>query len=220
MTGARDAPLSCARGGWWWRRVRLNTLKILLRSTVDGRRSAPIPALGQHFSMAADWVAFYRRSPRHRRRRQSTGTSWTCRYECPDPGTSSTIRFSPPPAPSSREAGCCATSSGGTIPLFGFGPDDMDGQVSWKGRGIVVRHKPQAVVGRIQATLDRIAQALGRKKPVRPPIRSGASARGSASIPSAAAAWRRTPAAAWSISGERCSAILVSTLPTPRCFRR
>ena len=54
-----------------------------------------------------------------------------------------------------------------SLPLFGFGPDSMDGQVSWKGRGIVVRHEPQAVVRRIQASHDLIAQAFGRKKPIR-----------------------------------------------------
>ena len=32
----------------------------------------------------------------------------------------------------------------------------------------MVRHKPQAVVARIQSTHDRIAQELGRKKPARP----------------------------------------------------
>ena len=34
---------------------------------------------------------------------------------------------------------------------------------------MVVRHKPQAVVGRIQATLDRLAQGEGRTRPVRSP---------------------------------------------------
>ena len=44
----------------------------------------------------------------------------------------------------------------------------MDGQVSWKGSGIVVRHEPQALVARIQTSLDRMAQALGGEKAVRP----------------------------------------------------
>ena len=51
-----------------------------------------------------------------------------------------------------------------TLTLFGFGPDAMDGEVSWKGRGMVVRHKPQGVVARIRSTQDRIAQGFGRTK--------------------------------------------------------
>ena len=43
-------------------------------------------------------------------------------------------------------------------------PDTMDGQVIFKGRGVVVRHHPQEVVRRLQSSLDGIAQSSGRNK--------------------------------------------------------
>ena len=86
----------------------------------------------------------------------------------PGSGRGSTISRFSSPRPFSGEAGWLRTLQGQrTLTLFGFGPDAMDGQVSWKGRGIVVRHKPQGVVARIRSSQDRIAQEYGRKKPVR-----------------------------------------------------
>jgi choline dehydrogenase-like flavoprotein len=37
----------------------------------------------------------------------------------------------------------------------------MDGEVSWKGGGTVIRHQKKAVIGRIQPTLDRLAGVYG-----------------------------------------------------------
>ena len=48
-----------------------------------------------------------------------------------------------------------------TVGLVGFGPDAMDGEVSWKGGGTVIRHQKKAVLGRIQPTLDRLAGVYG-----------------------------------------------------------
>ena len=54
-----------------------------------------------------------------------------------------------------------------TLSLVGFGSDAMDGTVTWTGRGIELRHRPQAVIGRIHAAMDRLAGAHGWDKPDR-----------------------------------------------------
>ena len=144
----------------------LNTLRILLRSTAD-RNLGAIPALGKRFSLAGDWVALYR-VPRDVTAEAVTGHIMDAQIRVPGSGNEFDHQI------------LCATSPiiGGsrllrglqgrrTVALLGFGPDSMDGQVTWKGRGVVVRHGPQAVVSRIQASHDRIARAFGREKPPR-----------------------------------------------------
>jgi cholesterol oxidase len=143
----------------------LNTLKILLRSTVAGRLR-PIPRLGQRFSMAGDVVAFYRVS---RESLPDTIEGHVADAQIRVPGAEHEFDHqilcgTGPLIPGSW---LLRQLQRRTIPILGFGPDEMDGQVTWKGRGIVVRHNPQAVVRRIQASSDRIAQAFGRKKPLR-----------------------------------------------------
>ena len=197
----------------------MNTLRILLRSTVSGGLGA-IPGLGQHFSLGGDNLAFYR-LPRDIADKKIEGHFLDAVMAVP--GTQiefdhQSMCFAPPFLGGSWLARILQGQR--TLTLFGFGPDAMDGEVSWKGRGIVVRHEPQAVVARIQTSLDRIAQAFGGNKPVRQiDPKPGAFARGSAFIPSVVVAWRRTPAEVWSISGVRCSAIPACMLPTPRFSR-
>ena len=144
----------------------LNTLKILLRSTVAGGLGT-IPGLGQHFSMAGDTLAFYR-VPRDIVPEPITGHIMDAQIRVPGSGNEFDHQILCATGPLIPGSWLLRRLQGRrTLPLFGFGPDAMDGQVSWKGRGIVVRHQPQAVVGRIQASLDRIAQAHGWKKPLR-----------------------------------------------------
>ena len=143
----------------------LNTLKILLRSTVAGGLGA-IPGLGQRFSLAGDWVAFYR-VPRESAPGTVKGHIMDVQIRAPGAGNAFDHQILSATGPLIAGSWLLRNLQRRMLPLFGFGPDSMDGQVSWKGRGVVVRHKPQAVVGRIQASLDRIAQAYGWKKPVR-----------------------------------------------------
>jgi cholesterol oxidase len=143
----------------------LNTLKILLRSTVIGGLG-PIPNLGQRFSMAGDWVAFYR-GPRDSAPDKVNGHIMDSQIRVPGSETPFDHQILIPTSPLIPGSWLLRNLQRHTIPLFGFGPDEMDGEVSWKGRSMVVRHKPQAVVSRLQASLDRIAQTLGRKKPPR-----------------------------------------------------
>ncbi len=146
----------------------LNTLKILLRSTAEGAL-APIPRLGRRFSMAGDWVALYR-VPNAVLPKPVSGHIMDMQIRVPRSGNEMDHQVLGATGPLIEGSWLLRTIQGRhLLPLFGFGPDDMDGQVSWKGRGVVVRHKPQAVVGRIQATLDRLAQGEGRTKPVRAP---------------------------------------------------
>ena len=144
----------------------LNTLKILLRSTAAGGLD-PIPALGQHFSMAGDVLAFYR-VPRDVVRDPVNGHIMDATIRVPGAGDQFDHHILCATSPLIPGSWLLRRLQGRrTLALFGFGPDAMDGQVSWKGRSIVVRHEPQALVPRIQASLDLIAQSFGRTKPPR-----------------------------------------------------
>ena len=144
----------------------MNTLKILLRSAANGL--GKIPGLGQHFSLGGDTLAFYR-VPRDIAPKKIEGHFLDAQILVPGAQKEfdhHSMCLTPPFLGGSWLLRRLQGQR--TLSLFGFGPDAMDGEVSWKGRGMVVRHKPQAVVARIQSTQDRIAQAFGRKKPPRP----------------------------------------------------
>lgn len=152
----------------------MNTLKILLRSTVSGGLGA-IPSLGQHFSLGGDNLAFYR-LPREIAGKKIEGHFLDAVMAVP--GTRiefdhQSMCFAPPFLGGSWLARVLQGPR--TLTLFGFGPDAMDGEVSWKGQGMVVRHKPQGVVARIRSTQDRIAQGFGRTKAPRSAEGQGAS---------------------------------------------
>lgn len=140
----------------------LNTLRILLRSVAAGRLG-PIPRLGQRFSMAGDWVAFYR-MPRESMPEEVKGHIMDAQIRVPGAENEFDHQILIPTSPLIPGSWLLRNIQRRLMPLFGFGPDEMNGQVSWKGQGVVVRHEPQAVVRRLQASLDRIARELGRKK--------------------------------------------------------
>jgi cholesterol oxidase len=145
----------------------LNTLKILLRSKAAGGLGQ-IPCLGQHFSMAGDHVALYR-LPHDVGPEAVDGHIMDAQIRVPGSGGGFDHQILCATSPLIPGSWLLRRLQGRrTLPFLGFGPDSMDGRVSWKGRGIVVRHKPQAVVARIQTSLDRIAQAQGWKGRVRP----------------------------------------------------
>lgn len=139
----------------------LNTLKILLRSTTNGL--GPIPQLGHRFSMAGDTVAFYRVA-HESVPKEIKGHIMDAQIRVPGADNEFDHQILIPTGPLIPGSWLLRTMQRRTIPLFGFGPDAMDGKVSWKGRGVVVRHEPQEVVRRIQSSLDGIARALGRRK--------------------------------------------------------
>ena len=145
----------------------MNTLKILLRSTASGGLGA-IPGLGQHFSLGGDNLAFYR-LPGEIGAKKIEGHFLDAVMAVPGAQgrDHQSMCFAPPFLGGSWLARLLQGQR--TLTLFGFGPDAMDGVVSWKGRGMVVRHKPQAVVARIRSTQDRIAQEFGRTKAPRSP---------------------------------------------------
>lgn len=145
----------------------LNTLKILLRSTASGGLG-PIPRLGLNFSLAGDWVACYR-LPHDIESKTVSGHVLDAQIKVPGSGSEFDHQILCATGPLIPGSWLLRKLQGRrTLTLVGFGPDDMDGVVTWKGRGIVVRHQPQAVVGRIQSTLDRIAQAYGWNRAPRP----------------------------------------------------
>ena len=144
----------------------LNTLKILLRSSANGL--GPIPNLGHRFSMAGDTVEVYR-VPRESLSKEIKGHIMDAQIRVPGAGNEFDHQILMPTGPVIPGSWLLRTLQRSAIVLFGFGPDAMDGQVSWKGRSVVVRHEPQEVVRRIQASLDGIAQVLGRKKSPRQP---------------------------------------------------
>jgi cholesterol oxidase len=145
----------------------LNTLKILLRSTASGCLG-PIPELGRHFSLASDWVACYR-LPRDIDPQTVSGHVLDAQLRVPGAEIEFDHQILCATGPLFPGSWLLRKLQGRrTLTLIGFGPDDMNGVVSWKGRGILVRHSPQALVGRIQSTQDRIAQEFGWTKPVRP----------------------------------------------------
>ncbi|MCX5841961.1 MAG: GMC family oxidoreductase [Deltaproteobacteria bacterium] len=144
----------------------LNTLKILLRSTVVGGLGT-IPGLGQHFSMTGDHLALYRVS-RDIEPEKITGHIMHTEIRVPGSGNEFDQLILCGTTPIVPGSWLMRRLQGRrTLGMLGFGPDSMDGQVSWKGRGIVVRHDPQSVVRRIQVSMDRIAQTHGWNKPVR-----------------------------------------------------
>ena len=143
----------------------LNTLKILLRSTVAGGLGA-IPALGRHFSMGADTVAFYR-LPRHIGPEAITGHLVDAQIQVPGSGNEfdQQILRHRPLVPGKLAAAQPSAAHRSPVRVR-TGRDGRAGEL--EGSGIVVRHEPQALVARIQTSLDRMAQALGGEKPVRP----------------------------------------------------
>jgi len=144
----------------------MNTLKILLRSTSAGALGN-IPGLGQHFSMAGDTVEFYR-LPHNSGAETVKGHIMDAQLRVPGPGAAFDHQILAPTGPLIPGSPLLRRLQGRILPLFGFGPDAMDGRVSWKSGGIVVHHEPQAVVARIQESLDHIAREFGWNKPVRP----------------------------------------------------
>jgi cholesterol oxidase len=138
----------------------MNTLKILLRSTATGALD-PIPGLGRHFSLGADWIAWYR-IPSDISPKTVTGHVLEADMRVPGPGTDFDFNVLCATGPLIPGSWLLRTLQGRrTLGLVGFGPDAMDGEVSWKGGGTVIRHQKQALVGRIQPTLDRVAGVYG-----------------------------------------------------------
>jgi AhpD family alkylhydroperoxidase len=140
----------------------MNTLRILLRSTVDGGLGG-IPNLGKHFSLGGDNLALYR-LPRDIGTKKMEGHFLDAVMAVPGAKgfDHQSMAFAPPFLGGSRLLRSIQGQR--TLTLFGFGPDEMDGEVSWKRRALVVRHQPQSVVARIRSTQDRIAQEFGRTK--------------------------------------------------------
>ena len=141
----------------------MNTLKILLRSTATGALD-PIPGLGRHFSLGADWIDFYR-APSDIWPKTVSGHVLDADMRVPGPGNGFDHQILCATGPLVPGSWLLRTLQGRrALTLIGFGPDAMDGEVSWKGGGTVVRHQKQDVVGRIQSTCDRIAGAYGWNK--------------------------------------------------------
>jgi cholesterol oxidase len=138
----------------------MNSLKILLRSTATGALE-PIPALGRHFSVGADWIAWYRVS-RDITPKTVTGHVLEADMRVPGPGTEFDFNVLAATGPLIPGSWLLRTLQGRrTVGLVGFGPDAMDGEVSWTGGGTVIRHRKKAVLGRIQPMLDRLAGMYG-----------------------------------------------------------
>ena len=138
----------------------LNSLKILLRSTATGALD-PIPALGRHFSVGADWIAWYR-VPSDITPEKVTGHVLEADMRVPGPGTDFDFNVLAATGPLIPGSWLLRTLQGRrTVGLVGFGPDAMDGEVGWKGGGTVIRHRKKAVLGRIQPMLDRLAGVYG-----------------------------------------------------------
>jgi cholesterol oxidase len=144
----------------------LNTLKILFRSSVAGGLGK-IGLLGQHASLGADTLGFYR-VPRDVVTSAIDGHCADSLLEVPGGGGDREFTFgmlTPPIFP--RSSLLRRAQGRRTLSLVGFGRDAMDGRAVWNGRGIRVRHEAQAVVGRILAAMDRTAEAYGWDKPRR-----------------------------------------------------
>ena len=140
----------------------MNTLRILLRSRVAGGLG-PIPSLGRHFSLGGDNLALYR-LPRDIGPKKIEGHFLDAVMAVPGANgfDHQSMCFAPPFLGGSWLMR--GLQGQRTLTLFGFGPDAMDGEVSWKSGAMVVRHQPQGVVARIRSTQDRIAQEFGRTK--------------------------------------------------------
>jgi cholesterol oxidase len=144
----------------------LNTLKILFRSSVAGGLGK-IGGLGEHASLGADTLGFYR-VPRDVAPSAIEGHLAELMLEVPGAEGHRELGFAmltPPLIP--RSALLRRAQGRRTLSLFGFGRDAMDGRVVWNGRGIRLHHEAQAVSGRILASMDRTAEAYGWDKPHR-----------------------------------------------------
>jgi len=144
----------------------LNTLKILFRSSVAGGLGR-IERLGQHASLGADTLGLYR-APRDVAPSAIDGHCADSLLEVPDAGGDREFTVAMLTSPLLPRSSLLRRAQGRrTLSMVGFGRDAMDGRVVWNGRGIEVRHKAQAVVGRILASMDRTAEAYGWDKPHR-----------------------------------------------------
>jgi cholesterol oxidase len=138
----------------------MNSLRVLLRSTATGALD-PIPALGRHFSVGADWIAWYR-VPSDITPAKVTGHVLEADMRVPGPGADFDFNILAATGPLIPGSWLLRALQGRrTVGLVGFGPDAMDGKVSWKGGGTVIRHQKKVVLGRIQPTLDRLAGVYG-----------------------------------------------------------
>ena len=167
---------------WRARRVvlaagTLNTLKILFQSRADGALAAVSDQLGAHASLGADVLDWYR-VPSQPVPQEVDGHSSDLVLEVPGADGDREFTFgmlTPPVMPGSRLLR--RIQGRRTLSLVGFGRDAMDGSVVWNGRGIELRHQPQAVIGRIHAAMDRLACAYGWEgaEPTEEPARPGRS---------------------------------------------
>ena len=187
LEGPRRRAAVCATGGSGGG----NAQHVEDTAALDGRRNlGAIPRLGKRFSLAGDWVALYDRVPRNvtrggRHRTHSGRPDAGTRM----PGTDSShaqiaLRHQSPIIGGSRLLPRASGSSYRSSPRVRTG--SMDGQVTWKGRGVVVEARAgQAVVSRIQASHrpHRPRASAGRKLHLRRPIPRSVSARGSAFHP-------------------------------------
>jgi len=157
---------------WRARRVvlsagTLNTLKILFQSRADGALPAISDRLGGHASLGADVLDWYR-VPAGSFPLDVEGHSSDLVLEVPGPDGDREFTLgtlTPPVMPGSWLLR--RVQGRRTLSLVGFGSDAMDGSVAWNGRGIELRHRPQAVIGRIHAAMDRLAAVYGWNKPKR-----------------------------------------------------
>lgn len=165
------------RQAWRARRVvlaagTLNTLKILFRSrdAADGLRGLS-KALGARASLGGDALGFYRVAddlvPA-----QVDGHSSDLLFEVPGRDGDRDFAFGALTAPVMPRSALLRWAQGRrTLSLAGFGHDAMDGRVDWNGRGVELQHRPQAVVGRTLAAMDRVAKTYGWGGATRDPAR-------------------------------------------------
>jgi cholesterol oxidase len=161
-----------ATKAWRARRVvlaagTLNTHKILFQSREVGALPAISDQLGCHASLGADVLSWYR-APDAQIPRTVDGHGSDLVLEVPgaDGDRELTVgMLTPPQMPGSWLLR--RLQGRHTLSLIGFGLDAMDGRVVWTGRGVELRHRRQAVIGRIHAAMDRIAGAYGWDKPGR-----------------------------------------------------
>ena len=137
----------------------LNTLKLLLHSTATGALGT-MPLLGRHFSMGADTVAFYR-LPRVRPAKEVTGHLVDVQIQVPATGGGFDHQILAATGPFFPGSWLLRRLQRTRCPCSGSAPTSMDGEVTWRRRGIVVRQSRRRSSARIQTSLDRIAQALG-----------------------------------------------------------
>jgi cholesterol oxidase len=141
----------------------LNTLKILFQSSVAGGLGK-LGLLGQHASVGADTLGFYR-APHDVVPSDVDGHCADSLLEVPDATGDREFTFSMLTLPLLPRSSLLRGAQGRrTLSLVGFGRDAMDGRVVWNGRGIHLRHEAQAVMGRILAAMDLTAGAFGWDK--------------------------------------------------------